>query len=167
MELTESTNSIFFFEDGSVDLVLCSPPCQSYSGSSRDVDHNSEEDLYRKDLSLKFFDAMQVTGALVGRVVHSVPLLDLFLLHGRDGNHIEEDLTSIYFMLLLVGVFENVEGMWRRPNIYFFKKICMDHIRAGYQVRTRLLRAHKFGDPQGTYSVNMWLRIAPQSLHIV
>jgi len=60
---------------GNVPLLLCTPPCQSFSGSNRDVDHNSEKDLYRKNLSLKFFDAMQTSGALVG-------------------------------------VFENVEGMW-------------------------------------------------------
>jgi DNA (cytosine-5)-methyltransferase 1 len=98
-------------KQGDVKLVLCSPPCQSFSGSNRDVDHNSEKDLYRKNLSLKFFDAMQTSGALVG-------------------------------------VFENVEGMWRRPNVYFLKKIVLDHIRAGYQVRVRLHRAHVFGDPQ-------------------
>ena len=92
-------------------MVLCSPPCQSFSGSNRDVDHNSEKDLYRKGLSLKFFDAMETSGALIG-------------------------------------VFENVEGMWRRPNIYFLKKIVLNHIRAGYQVRVRLHRAHVFGDPQ-------------------
>jgi DNA (cytosine-5)-methyltransferase 1 len=96
---------------GSVAVVLASPPCQSYSGSNRNVDHNSEKDLYRKGLSLKFFDAVRVSGALIG-------------------------------------VFENVEGMWRRPNVYFLKKIVLDHIRAGYQVRVRLHRAHVFGDPQ-------------------
>ena len=48
----------------------------------------------------------------------------------------------------LVGVFENVEGMWRRPNIYFLKKIVLDHLRAGYQVRVRLHFSHVFGDPQ-------------------
>ena len=75
MELTESTNPniLIFFEDGRVDLVLCSPPCQSFSGSNREVDHNGEADLYRKGLSLKFFDAMQVTGALVGMPINSVP----------------------------------------------------------------------------------------------
>lgn len=96
---------------GNMPFITCTPPCQSFSGSNRDVDHNSEEDLYRKNLSLKFFDAMQVSGALIG-------------------------------------VFENVEGMWRRPNVYFLKKIVLDHIRAGYQVRVRLHRAHNFGDPQ-------------------
>jgi len=94
-----------------VAVILCSPPCQSYSGMNRNVDHNSEKDLYRKNLSLKFFDAMKTTGALVG-------------------------------------VFENVEGMWRRPNIYFLKKIVSDHIRAGYQVRVRLYFSDTFGDPQ-------------------
>lgn len=96
---------------GKVLAIVCSPPCQSFSTANRDVEHNSEEDLYRKNLSLKFFDAMEVSGALIG-------------------------------------VFENVEGMWRRPNIYFLKKIVLDHIRAGYQVRVRLHQAHVFGDPQ-------------------
>lgn len=90
---------------------FCSPPCQSFSGSNRDVDHNSEKDLYRKNLSLKFVDAMKISGALVG-------------------------------------IFENVEGMWRRPNVYFLKKIVLALIRAGYQARVRLFRSHIFGDPQ-------------------
>lgn len=98
-------------EFGRVPVVLCTPPCQSYSGSNRDVDHNGEADLYRKGLSLKFVDAMQVSGALVG-------------------------------------VFENVEGMWRKQNVYFLKKIVLDHLRAGYQVRVRLHYADAFGDPQ-------------------
>ena len=96
---------------GKVPVILCSPPCQSFSGSNRDVDHNSPNDLYRKGLSLKFVDAMQTSGALIG-------------------------------------VFENVEGMWRRPNIYFLKKIVLSFLRAQYQVRVRLHRAHVFGDPQ-------------------
>ncbi|CAB9524005.1 Modification methylase [Seminavis robusta] len=105
------TPSDFRKKHGDMQVVLCSPPCQSFSGSNRDVDHNGEKDLYRKRLSLKFFDAMNTTGALIG-------------------------------------VFENVEGMWRRPNIYFLKKIVLDHLLAGYQVRVRLCRAHVFGDPQ-------------------
>lgn len=96
---------------GKTDVLVCTPPCQSFSGSNRDVDHNGKLDLYRKGLSLKFFDAMQLSGALIG-------------------------------------VFENVEGIWRRPNVYFLKKIVLNHIRAGYQVRVRLHRAHVFGDPQ-------------------
>jgi site-specific DNA-cytosine methylase len=92
------TPADFCEKQGRVSLVICSPPCQSFSGCNRDVDHNGEKDLYRKNLSLKFYDAMRVTGALVG-------------------------------------VFENVEGMWRRPNVYYLKKIVLDHIRAGYQVR--------------------------------
>ncbi|KAL3924399.1 MAG: hypothetical protein SGILL_001075 [Bacillariaceae sp.] len=96
---------------GKIDVLFASPPCQSFSGSNRDVDHNGEKDLYRKGLSLKFFDANQTSGALIG-------------------------------------VFENVEGMWRRPNIYFLKKIVFDHLRAGWQVRVGLHRAHKYGDPQ-------------------
>lgn len=47
----------------------------------------------------------------------------------------------------LLGVFENVEGMWRRPNVYFLKKIVLDFLRAGFQVRVRLHRAKFFGDP--------------------
>jgi DNA (cytosine-5)-methyltransferase 1 len=96
---------------GKIDVCFASPPCQSFSGSNRDVDHNGEKDLYRKGLSLKFFDANQTSGALIG-------------------------------------VFENVEGMWRRPNIYFLKKIVLDHLQAGWQVRVGLHRAHRFGDPQ-------------------
>lgn len=37
---------------------------------------------------------------------------------------------------------------WRRPNVYFLKKIVLDHLCAGYQVRVRLHRAQVFGDPQ-------------------
>lgn len=96
---------------GKVNVILDSSPCQSFSGSNRDVDHNSEKDLYRKELALTLFEAMETSGALVG-------------------------------------VFENVEGMWRRPNVYFLKKLVLDHIRAGYQVRVRLYRTHVFGDPQ-------------------
>ncbi|CAB9523497.1 methyltransferase 1 [Seminavis robusta] len=89
----------------------CAPSCQSFSGINRDVDHNGEKDLYRKNLSLKFVDAMKRSGTLVS-------------------------------------VFENVEGMWRRPNVYFLKKIVIDLIRLGYQARVRLYRAHVFGDAQ-------------------
>ena len=96
---------------GHCDVILFSSPCQSFSGSNRDVDHNSEKDLYRKGLSLKFVDAMQTTGALIG-------------------------------------VLENVEGMWRRPNVYFLKKICLDLLRTGHQFRVRLHISRVFGDPQ-------------------
>jgi DNA (cytosine-5)-methyltransferase 1 len=111
--LEESGPSPVEFEEkhGRLAALFCSPPCQSFSGSNRDVDHNGELDLYRKGLSLKFVDAMKISGSLVG-------------------------------------VFENVEGIWRRPNIYFLKKIVLDLIRADYQVRVRLYRAHVFGDPQ-------------------
>jgi len=98
------------FPDGRCALVLCASPCQSFSGSNRNVDHNSEKDLYRKRLSFTLIDSVIGTGALVG-------------------------------------VLENVEGMWRRPNVYFLKKIVLEFLRAGYQVRVRLHRAHFFGDP--------------------
>jgi DNA (cytosine-5)-methyltransferase 1 len=96
---------------GRCDVILFSSPCQSFSGSNRDVDHNSEKDLYRKNLSLKFTETMQTTGALVG-------------------------------------VLENVEGMWRRPNVYFLKRICLDLLRTGYHFRVRLHISRVFGDPQ-------------------
>lgn len=96
---------------GSVECILWSSPCQSFSRLNRDVDHNGEKDLYRKRLSLKFVDAMQSTGALIG-------------------------------------VLENVEGMWARPNVYFLKKIVLDLLRTGHQVRVRLHVSHAFGDPQ-------------------
>jgi DNA (cytosine-5)-methyltransferase 1 len=96
---------------GHCDVITFSSPCQSFSGSNRDVDHNSEKDLYRKGLSLKFVDAMKTTGALVG-------------------------------------VFENVEGIWRRPNVYFLKKMCLDLLRTGYHFRVRRHLACVFGDPQ-------------------
>lgn len=47
-----------------------------------------------------------------------------------------------------IGVFENVEGMWRKPNVYFLKKIVLNFLRANYQVRVRLHFSHSFGDPQ-------------------
>jgi len=93
------------------DAFLFSSPCQSFSGSNRDVDHNSEKDLYRKGLSLGFVDAMKVLDAKIG-------------------------------------VLENVEGMWRRPNVYFLKKICVDLLRTGHHFRVRLHISSAFGDPQ-------------------
>ena len=111
IEESGPTPADFKEKHGRGDLIAFASPCQSFSGSNRDVDHNSEKDLYRKGLSLKFVDAMKTTGALGG-------------------------------------VFENVEGMWRRPNIYFLKKICRDLLRNGYHFRTRLYNSRVFGDPQ-------------------
>ena len=111
IEESGPTPTDFQEKHGRCDVILYSSPCQSFSGSNRDVDHNSEKDLYRKGLSLQFVDAMKTTGALAG-------------------------------------VLENVEGMWRRPNVYFLKKICWDLLRNGYQFRTRLHISRVFGDPQ-------------------
>ena len=111
LEESGPTADDFQKKHGRCHVILFSSPCQSFSGSNRDVDHNSEKDLYRKGLSLKFVPAMLTTGALAG-------------------------------------VLENVEGMWRRPNVYFLKKICRDLLRNGFQFRTRLHISRAFGDPQ-------------------
>lgn len=103
-----------------MEVIGYTPPCQSFSGSNRDVDHNSEKDLYRKNLSVQFVDAMKTSGAPVG-------------------------------------IFENVEGMWRRPNIYFLKKIVFDLLVEGFQVRVRLHRANFFGDPQARPRLIMYV----------
>lgn len=111
LEENGPTPEIFKSKIGRTDVLTWCSPCQSFSGSNRDVDHNGEKDLYRKYLSTQFVDGMKVTGALIG-------------------------------------VFENVEGIWRRPNVYFLKKMILEFLRAGYQARVRLHRAHVFGDPQ-------------------
>ena len=66
VEESGPTPADFRKRHGPVTALLCSPPCQSFSGSNRNVDHNSEKDLYRKGLSLQFVDAMVTSGALVG-----------------------------------------------------------------------------------------------------
>jgi len=106
IEESGPTPADFRKKHGKVPVVLFGSPCQSFSGANRDVDHNSEKDLYRKNLYLKLIDTMKVSDALIG-------------------------------------LSENVEGIWRRPNVYFLKKSILDHLRAGYQVRVRLVRTEK------------------------
>ena len=48
----------------------------------------------------------------------------------------------------LVGIFENVDGMWSKKGMSILKKIIIECIALGYQVRHKVLRACDYGDPQ-------------------
>ena len=40
----------------------------------------------------------------------------------------------------LVGSFENVEGMWSKKGMPYLRKVLIDCIELGYQVRVKILR---------------------------
>ena len=44
----------------------------------------------------------------------------------------------------LMGVFENVEGMWSRKGIFYLRKILMDLVEMNYQFRVMILRGKHF-----------------------
>ena len=48
----------------------------------------------------------------------------------------------------LVGVFENVEGMWSVRGMPYLKRLMLKAMMLGYQVRLMLLRSNDYGDPQ-------------------
>lgn len=48
----------------------------------------------------------------------------------------------------LVGTFENVEGMWTKKGMPYLRKILVDCIALGYQVRVKILRCCDYGDVQ-------------------
>lgn len=48
----------------------------------------------------------------------------------------------------IAGIFENVEGMWRRKNLHYLKDIVKQLMQLGYQVRCAVLKACDFGVPQ-------------------
>jgi len=45
-------------------------------------------------------------------------------------------------------VFENVKGIWDRKNVHYLKNIAKELLKLGYQVRSTVLKACDYGDPQ-------------------
>ena len=63
---------------------------------------------------------------------------------GGQNDDANNELSFTYTQLLealepLVGVFENVEGMWSKKGMPYLKKILIDCIALGYQVRVKVL----------------------------
>ncbi|KAL3905546.1 MAG: hypothetical protein SGILL_009636, partial [Bacillariaceae sp.] len=70
-----------------------------------------------------------------------------------DRDKASNTLSYTYSQLLestgaLVGVFENVEGMWSCKGMPYLKKILLDCIRLGYQVPVKVLKSSAYIDPQ-------------------
>ena len=47
-----------------------------------------------------------------------------------------------------MGTFDNVEGMWSPNGVHYLRRILIDCIALGYQVRVKILQSCDYGDPQ-------------------
>ncbi|KAL3940726.1 MAG: hypothetical protein SGARI_000863 [Bacillariaceae sp.] len=124
--------------------------------------NNPKVPTYRGDIR-KFIDRIkhdETYRQSLGRVdvIHTSSPCQGFSKANRNTFETDRDkanntLSYTYSQLLettgaLVGVFENVEGMWSRKGMPYLKKILLDCIRLGYQVRVKVLKSSAYGDPQ-------------------
>ena len=109
--------------------------------------NNPEVDVYEGDIR-KFIEKFQKKAS--GRIdfIHTSSPCQGFSKANRTGGKNDErnnELSYTFVDLLrvtgaLVGVFENVDGMWMRKNIHYLHKILVSCIDLGYQVKVQRLK---------------------------
>jgi DNA (cytosine-5)-methyltransferase 1 len=109
--------------------------------------NNPDVPVYRGDVNdfIKEYD-----GSKIGRVdvIHTSSPCQGFSKDNRDGGQNDEKCNELSYAFVdllritgaLVGVFENVTGMWDEDNIRYLRKLLIDTIALGYQVRVQKLR---------------------------
>ena len=109
-------------------------PC--FLGDIRDFLHKMENEAAFRQ-SLGRIDAIHTSSPCQG-----------FSKANRNGGQNDEannELAYTFPHLLrvtgaLVGAFENVEGMWTKKGMPYLRKVLVDCIELGYQVRVKILR---------------------------